>query len=216
MELQILTYVNHAVATFVYNKYIIYLLYEVIFILVLTFNYITKRKVFVIFYIFISSIFCIFYTFAKYILFLICSISLSTCLSTCIVYWRIRRWTFKFARSRRDCVLIDLSVTLRLGFGFYVFFFMCVFYTFEHYKSHFVRLVFKGNVTDKSINTHTSCAKLNVHRCICFLCVFMRFEQEQPSQSDASCISVSWSKLAPHPCWASRASRKTSRCHQTD
>jgi hypothetical protein len=27
-------------------------------------------------------------------------------------------------------------------------------YTFEHYKSHKVRLVFKGNVTDKSINTH--------------------------------------------------------------
>jgi hypothetical protein len=38
-------------------------------------------------------------------------------------------------------------------------------YTFEHYKSHFVRLVLKGNVTDKSIKTHTLCANLNVHRC---------------------------------------------------
>ena len=32
-------------------------------------------------------------------------------------------------------------------------------------KSHKVRLVLKGNVTDKSINTHTKCANLNVHRC---------------------------------------------------
>jgi len=43
------------------------------------------------------------------------------------------------------------------------------FYTLEHYKPHKVRLVFKGNVADKSIKTHTQCANLNVHRCIYLL-----------------------------------------------
>ena len=45
-------------------------------------------------------------------------------------------------------------------------------YTFEHCNPHKVRIVFKGNVTDKSIKTHNLCANLNVHRCITatFLC----------------------------------------------
>jgi len=38
-------------------------------------------------------------------------------------------------------------------------------YTFEHYNPHKVRIVFKGNVTDKSIKTHAKRANLNVHRC---------------------------------------------------
>ena len=38
-------------------------------------------------------------------------------------------------------------------------------YTLEHYKPHFVRFVFKGNVTDKSIKTHAKRADLNVQRC---------------------------------------------------
>ena len=41
-----------------------------------------------------------------------------------------------------------------------------VFYTFEHCNPHKMRIVFKGNVTDKLIKTHTKCANLNVHRCI--------------------------------------------------
>ena len=40
-----------------------------------------------------------------------------------------------------------------------------ILYTFEHYNPHFVRIVFKCNVTDKSIKTHAKRAKLNVHRC---------------------------------------------------
>jgi hypothetical protein len=47
------------------------------------------------------------------------------------------------------------------------FFPMKTIYTIEHYNPHKVRLVFNGNVTDKSIKTHTKCANLNVHRCIC-------------------------------------------------
>ena len=41
-----------------------------------------------------------------------------------------------------------------------------VIYTFEHYNPHKVRIVFKGNVTDKSIKTHALRANLNVHLCI--------------------------------------------------
>ena len=58
------------------------------------------------------------------------------------------------------------------------------FYTFEHYKSHKVLLVFKGNVADKSIKTHTKCANLNVHRCISMI------TQDH---------SVSYTFTPPHP-----------------
>ena len=41
-----------------------------------------------------------------------------------------------------------------------------IFYTFEHYNPHKVRIVVKGNVADKSIKMHVLRANLNVHRCI--------------------------------------------------
>jgi len=41
-------------------------------------------------------------------------------------------------------------------------------YTFEHYNPHKMRIVFKGNVTDKSIKTHV--LRANLH-----LCTFHKF-----------------------------------------